>query len=450
MKNLLAAMSALLIIIVGVVVGDGVAAAPRPASQEKISQYPTLDALEAEARSLSEARPEQWKSWVEGADKFYEEYAAKTFPWRMRGAAPLPQFQTLNLPLAFLAAQLRQRQSAAEPVARYRFRGYLEAVVENPDPRRARFLEEYGKLLREEAQRDEGNWDSLLARAADAGWAAEKLRGQLVGDLRLWEYRLPYMLLERFAEELPADVVAAGYGYVYAQGQQGRIYIHNDGGAEHWKLLLRLDRARALTDIEALHEKRPPADALLSLLIKRTAAPDARVARAAARWLSETYRPGAQFKNVGLHVLMLKSSPDEHLPTVVGRVHKLVGVSRRHHLDDPEGTDELATLVEAMLEIEPAHITNPQTRDMHRSALATYGGARAVAAHVRLNVLKWMAENGHTELPQVIARWLAAEPDAGVRESVRRSAQTEWGDYGREALRQAERINAGRGPKPKP
>jgi hypothetical protein len=143
---------------------------------------------------------------------------------------------------------------------------------------------------------------------------------------------------------------------------------------------------------------------------------------------------------------MLKSSPDAHLPTVVGRVHKLVGVSPRHGFDDPAGPDEMETLIAAMIDIEPAHITNARTRAMRESALATYAGARAVAAPVRLSILEWMAKNQHPDLPKVIARWLAGERHADVRESVRHHANTEWGDYGREALRQAERINAEKRP----
>jgi hypothetical protein len=434
----LATLSALLIL--------GAPAAPLAASREELSQYPTIDALAAEERALRAERPEQWEKWTAEADKFYADHAAKTFPWRKRGLAPLPQFQTLNFPLAFLAAQLRRFHSGVEPGPRNRLNGYLEAVVLNPDPRRARFLDEYGELHRKDIGRDEGRWDGLLARAAGASWAAEKLRERLVGDLRLWEHRLPYMLLERFAEELPADVVAAGYGYVYAQGQQGGIYILNEAGVEPWKLLLRLDRERALSDIVALHENRPPDAALLSLLIERAAAvPDARLAKAAARWLSDAYHPGAQFKNVRLLVLMLKSSPDAHLPTVVGRVHKLVGVSPRHGLDAPAGPDEIEMLIATLLDVEPARIANAQTRAMHQGALTTYAGASAVRAPVRLNILKWMAKNQHPDLAKVIARWLAVEPDSKVRERLREHAETEWGDYGREALRQAERINSEKG-----
>jgi hypothetical protein len=429
----LATLSALLIFV-------GVCAAPRAASQEELSQYPTIDALSAEERALKAESPEQWEKWTAEAEKFYEDYAAKTFPWRRRGLAPLPKFQTLNFPLAFLAAQLRRLHSDVEPGPPNRLRGYLEAVVVNPDPRRASFLDEYGKIYRETARRDEAGWDRLLARAAGTSWAAKKLRESLVGDLSLWESRLPYMLLERFAETLPADVAAAGYGYVYAQGQQGGIYSLDEDGVEHWKLLFRLDRERALSDIVALHKNRPPDAALLSLLIERAAAPDARLAKAAARWLSDVYRPGAQFKNVPLHVLMLKSSPDAHLPTVVGRVHKLVGVSPRYDFDEPARPDEIEMLIATLLDIEPAHITNAQTRAMHQSALTMYAGARTVATPMRLNILKWMAKNKHPDLPKVIARWLAAEPDAKVRERVREHAETQWGDYGREALRQAEQF----------
>lgn len=438
-RNVLATLSALLILV-------GVAgAAGRAATREKLSQRPTLDALEAEAQAMRDDRPEQWKKWEQEADKFYEDYAAQTFPWRKRGAPPLPQFQTLNFPLAFLASQLRRFHSDDRPGTGPRLRGYLEAVVVSPDPRRARFLEEFGELHRQTLGRDEGVWDRLLARAADAGWATEKLRERLVGDLRLWESRLPYMLLERFAGELPPDVSAAGYGYVYAQGQQGGIYSLGDGGVEHWKLLLRLDRRRALSDIFALHKNRPPDAPLLSLLVERAAAPDARLAAAASGWLSDVYRPGAQFKNVALHVLMLKAAPDAHLPTVVGRLHKLVGVSPRHSLDDPAGPGELETLIAAMLDVEPVHITDARTRAMRESALVTYAGARTVPAPARLSILGRMAKNQHPDLPKVIARWLASEPDAGVRDGVRRRANTEWGDYGREALRRAERINAEKG-----
>lgn len=428
------------------------AAPARAASQEKMSrdamQTPTLDALEAEAQAIKDTRPQQWEKWREEADEFYEAFARRTFPWRNRGAPPLPNFKSLNFPLAFLAAQLRQHQGADGRDAHFRLRGYLEAVVEHTDPRRARFLEEYGELYREIVRRDESGWDRLLVRAADAGWAAEKLRERLVGDLRLYEYLLPYMLLERFAEELPPDVVAAGYGYVYAQGQQGGIYIINEDGVEHWKLLLRLDRDRALSDIAALHAEKPPAAPLLSLLIERTAAPDARVAEETQKWLSGVYRPGGQFKNVRLHVLMLKSSPDEHLPTIVGRLNKLVGVSPRYDFDEPARPGEVEMLVAAMAEIEPSHINDERKRAMHASALAAYVNRRSIAAHARLKFLGWMARQRHPELPRVLARWLAEERDEDAREEARLLAQTEWGDYGRDSLRQAEKINAERTTKP--
>ncbi len=436
-----------------VLVMVGVAPA-RAASQEKMkqdaAQTPTLDALEAEAQAIKNARPEQWGKWGEEADEFYKAFAERTFPWRKRGAPPLPNFESLNFPLAFLAAQLKQLQGADERDAHFRLRGYLEAVVEHPDPRRARFLEEYGERYREMVRRDDSGWDRILTRAADAGWAAEKLRERLVGDLRLYEYFLPYMLLERFAEELPPDVVAAGYGYVYAQGQQGGIYIINEDGVEHWKLLLRLDRDRALSDLAALHEEKPPDAPLLSLLIERTASPDARVAEEAGKWLSDVYSPGGQFKNVRLHVLRLKSSPDEHLPTVVGRLHKLVGVSPRYYFDEPARPGEIEMLVAAMSEIEPSHITNAHTRAMHGSALVMYANRRAIPAHARLNILVWMAKQRHPELPKVLARWLVEERDADAREQARRRAQTEWGDYGRDSLKQAEQLNAEKIRKPKP
>ncbi|HEX5705881.1 MAG TPA: hypothetical protein VFX96_01195 [Pyrinomonadaceae bacterium] len=441
--------SVLVSLLVLVIVGGSPA---RAASQEKMNrdarQTPTLDALEAEARAIKNTRPEQWVKWTEAADEFYEAFAKKTFPWRNRGAPPLPDFKSLDFPLAFLAEQLRRLQGADERDAHFRFRGYLEAVIEHPDPRRARFLEEYGELHWGNIQRDNSGLDRMLARAADAGWATEKLRERLVGNLILYEYYLPYMLLERFAAELPPDVVAAGYGYVYAQGQQGGIYIINDGGVEHWKLLWRLDRERALSDIVALHEKKPPDAALLSLLIKRTVAPDARLAEAAEGWLSDVYRPGGQFKNVGLHALRLKSSPDEHLPTVVGRLHKLVGVSPRYYFDEPARPDEVETLLAAMVEIEPSHITNAHTRAMHESALVMYANRRAIAADARLGILDWMARQRHPELPKVLARWLVEERDADARDEARWRAQTKWGDYGRESLKQAEQLNAGKKPKP--
>lgn len=437
-------LSAILLLLI--ILGSGIA--PRAATQGKLNQHPTLDGLESEAQAIRKTRPEQWKQWTEEAEKFYEDFAKKTFPWRSRGLAPLPDFKSFNFPLAFLAAQLRQLHAANERDAHFRFRGYLEAVVAHADPRRARFLEEFGALDGGKLSRDETVWDRLLARAADASWATEKLREKLVGDLRLYESALAYMLLERFAEELPPDVVAAGYGYVYAQGQQGGIYVINENEVEHWKLLLRLDPARALSDINALHENKPPAAPLLSLLIERVTAPHERIAKAASEWLSDVYRPGAQFKNVPLHVLMLKSAPDAHLPTVVGRVNKLVGVSRPYDSDDPAWPDESETLIAAMLEIEPAHIKNAHTRAMHATALATYAVARAVGADLRLNILKWMAQQSHPELPKVIARRLAEEPDAKERERLRQHAQTLWGAYGREALQQAEQIKAEKKPKP--
>lgn len=443
MRSILASLLVL------IVVGGSPA---RAASQEKMkrdaTQTPTLDALEAEARAIKNVRPGEWEKWAEEANKFYEEFAEKTFPWRNRGAAPLPDFKSLDFPLAFLAAQLRQLQGADGRDANFRLRGYLEAVIEHPDPRRARFLEEYGELHRGNSHRENSGLDRMLARAADAGWATEKLRERLVGNLRLYEYYLPYILLERFAEELPPDVVAAGYGYVYAQGQQGGIYIINDSGVQHWKLLLRLDRERALSDIVALHEEKPPDAALLSVLIERTVAPDARMAEAAAGWLSDVYRPGGQFKNAGLHALRLKSSPDEHLPTVVGRLHKLFGVSPRYYFDEPTWPDEIETLLAAMLEIEPAHVKNAHTRAMHGSALVMYANRRAIAADARLGILGWMARQRHPELPKVLARWLVEERDAGARDEARWRAQAKWGDYGRESLKQAEQINAGKKPKP--
>ena len=125
--------------------------------------------------------------------------------------------------------------------------------------------------------------------------------------------------------------------------------------------------------------------------------------------------------------------------------HKLVGVSPRYDFDEPARPDEMETLIAAMLDIEPAHIASAQARAMHKSALTTYAGARTVAAPVRLNILKWMAKNQHPDLAKVIARWLAGEPDAKVRQRLREHAETQWGDYGRAALRQAEQINAGKG-----
>jgi hypothetical protein len=142
----------------------------------------------------------------------------------------------------------------------------------------------------------------------------------------------------------------------------------------------------------------------------------------------------------------LKASPDEHLPTVVGRLNKLVGVSPRCDFDEPARPDEVVMLVAAMSGIEPSHIKDAQTRAMHAGALAAYANRRAIHADARLDVLGWMARQRHPELPGVLARWLVEERDVDAREEARHRAQTEWGDYGRDSLKRAEQINAGKKP----
>lgn len=423
----------------------------RAASQEKVnreaSRTSTLDALEAEAQAFRGRSREQWARWEGQANELYEVYVAISSHWMSRGlngSPPPPDFRPLNLPLAFIAAQLRQLLGAGDRESRLRW-GYLIAVAEHPDPRRARFLEEYGKRHPETVSLDESGWKSVVLWAADAGWAAEKLRGLLAGDLTLDEDSFPFKLLELFAEKLPPDVVAAAYGYVYAQGHQRRIYFSDS--EKHWELLLRLDRGRALSDIAALHKDKTPGIALLFLLIERTTGPDARMAQVAADWSSDLYGPEGQFKNFWLHILMLKAEPGEHLLHVVERLDKLVGVSEPGS-DEPARPQEIMYMVEAMLKIEPSHITDAETRARHGNALAAYANRPTIHSYTRKQILDWLAKHRHPELPNVLARWMVEESDPVDRVGAILVRVEEWGEYGRESLKQAERINAEKTPKP--
>ena len=127
------------VVLASVLVLLNVGGAPaRAVSQENRNLYATqqtstLDALGAEERAIKKTRPEQWAKWEKEANEAYEEHKAYVRQWRWHDEPPDLGFKSLNLPLAFVAAQLRHLQAADGDDARSRFWGYLHTVEEHPD-----------------------------------------------------------------------------------------------------------------------------------------------------------------------------------------------------------------------------------------------------------------------------------------------------------------------------
>ena len=380
----------------------------------QVSEGQTLMALEREAATLRSTRPEMWQSYLDQTSRVFVEHEKRTC-WQCREAPPPADLTSLKLPLFFLAAEVRQQKDILKLIA------YLDAIVLNSDPRRINLLIELQAKRGERSTFRQVGWARLIADAAELDWAAVKIRELLKADPPLDSEGLLESLLWRFTAELPRDVRATAYDYIRRHWREGpNTHL---GGEAYWDLLLCLDAERARAEIIPYFEK-DEYSLYVVLLLKEHAGPSAQVAGAVRRWL--TTDAGKGWPDY-MYILLLKSDPQGGLRPMVAYIDGRVA-----EYGAQKSEDDLGAYVQAMLEINSAEAVQP---------LARYANEQVISDIARLDIIEWLVKRRYEKVPHIVARWLAKEPDYRRSWLLQKVTKNEWGEFGRQVLREAEAIN---------
>jgi len=131
--------------------------------------------------------------------------------------------------------------------------------------------------------------------------------------------------------------------------------------------------------------------------------------------------------NTQLRILLLKSSPvDELLPTTK-YIDRLIEYRRRHHSDSDTVNADVDQLIEAILSLGDGRA---------ESSLVAYANSSGVSDLTQIRTMTWLAARHSAALASVLRRWMARHPDR--IHWVREAAEKDWGEFGRQVLKQVE------------
>jgi hypothetical protein len=386
---------------------------------QSISDYPTLAELAREADAMMASQPAVWKTYLAQEEQAVADHRKLTSTWKMRGTPPRLDFEPFKFPLAFLAMEV-QRQDG------FRQRGaLLSAISTCPDSRCIKLLLELQSKF--DNSRD-GSWDRLLAMAADKDWAVEQIATLTRTETLLHTSTLLFLLLQRFGGELSGDTQLAAYEFVRSRWNKGP----SNGDAErYWDVLLRIDVERARKEIIPYFGNTEEIyDSSIVQLLGEHAGPSPRVARAVKTWLRLKEVKSDDWMVTQLRILLLKSDPRDELDATVAEIDRLI--SRKKAQNERAGvlSGDLDRLITAVIAINTEKVEQPLLR---------YALDPMVSDLTQVEIIEWLAARRYDQLPGIVAKWMTEHKN--IQHWLRDRAEKRWGEYGREVLAEADRLN---------
>jgi hypothetical protein len=380
---------------------------------------PTLVELTKEADRIRSGQPEVWQNYVAEKERAFSEHRELTSGWRKRGMPPRLDFQPLKLPLAFLVVEVQQANDSDVGAA------LLEAISSTSDNRRIKVLlalhAKFGDSL-------EGDWDRLLATAADREWAVEQIAKLTRNDSILRTSSLLFYLLSRFGGDLPKDTQLAAYEFVRSRWNKGP---GNGDGERYWDVLLRIDVERARKEIiPYFGNKEEIYDGYIVEVLGQHAGPSPEVARAVKRWLRFVDEQEDHWFATEMRILLLKSDPNGELQSTVQQIDKEIARQKARNETAGPLTGDLDRLITAIIAINSESAVQPLLR---------YVNNQQVSDLTQIEIMEWLAARRYEQMPSICARWLAEHPN--IQSWLRNTAEQKWGEYGRQVLEEADRIN---------
>jgi len=376
---------------------------------------PVLGELNAEAHSLK-SNTVAWTGWNATTDKILHENETSRMN-RTVGGAGLADLQPAKLPLAFLVWRFE-----GERTNNYRrLQAYLPAMAGSADARRIEALLELWALPHGVSDRQ---WIWALAKAATPEWAFQQIREAIATNAEINRFSLAFLLLNRFAAELPVDLRQPAYDQIIRTwpNEPGTNRRDEELVRDYYDVLLRIDRERARKELIE-HYRGRSLDSVY--MLDKYAGPSRMVAEAARKWLAEASARDKEIYGMDLKHLILFSDPDIELKPTLNRIRALLRIQTK-----PEGWDELDTLTRAVIELNL-----PTAAD----DLADFATQPAIPIETRYNILDWLVKRRHPALPGIFAWWLR-EDDTG-KHWLRNEAEKKWGGYGKALLTEGDRVN---------
>jgi hypothetical protein len=237
-----------------------------------------------------------------------------------------------------------------------------------------------------------------------------------------------FYLLSRFGGDLPKDTQLAAYEFVRSRWNKGP---GNGDGERYWDVLLRIDVKRARKEIiPYFGNKEEIYDGYIVEVLGQHAGPSPEVARAVKRWLRFVDEQEDHWFATEMRILLLKSDPNGELQSTVQQIDKEIARQKARNATAGPLTGDLDRLITAIIAINSESAVQPLLR---------YVNNQQVSDLTQIEIMEWLAARRYEQMPSICARWLAEHPN--IQSWLRNTAEQKWGEYGRQVLAEADRLN---------
>jgi hypothetical protein len=131
-----------------------------------------------------------------------------------------------------------------------------------------------------------------------------------------------------------------------------------------------------------------------------------------------------------LRILLLKSDPRGEIDATVAEIDRLI--SRKKAQNERAGGlgGDLDRLITAVIAINSEKAEEPLVR---------YALDPSVSDLTQVEIIEWLAARRYDQLPSIVAKWMTEHKN--IQRWIRDKAEQKWGEYGREVLAEADRLN---------
>ena len=192
-----------------------------------------------------------------------------------------------------------------------------------------------------------------------------------------------------------------------------------------------MDVERARREIVVYYgDKKEIYDYEVVKLLNRYAGPSPVIARAVRGWLPAEDKSGDSWSATEMRILLLKSDPYGALEEVVDQIDRSIVRKKARHGRADSLKGDLDRLISAVIETNSDFAMQPLLRYVHDPMVSDL---------TKIEIMEFLAGRKYNHLPQIIAKWLDENTD--IQSWLRSAAKEKWGEYGRQALAEADRLN---------
>jgi len=378
---------------------------------------PVTKTLVAEAKASAKQRPDETASYQTTLEELVRRHQAVWSRWGRASSPPPLDLTPGEFPLPWLARLLVSESAAAaarkvppDTLRRQRppdvVSACLKVIAKCEDDRKVDVLWEYLKVP-ERPRRTARLARQLFAAQVSLNRAAPILEAEISADRAVSRYGLAFLLIDRFAAELPEGLQEAAYGYLRRQ-LPGGAGSHRD--EPFWRALLKLDAPRARREL-AEFVGRPEYMLRTVWLLLEFAAPSPAVA-AAMKPLLESPAPESMIARsvtfrAQAHTLLMMSAPEAELPGYIRRLDQLIAKLK------PEMTlEELTALrpVRDELGYMIVGLHGAADHEPARDRLRRMVGDRRLRTGLRAQIVITLGRAKDPALGGLLKTWFAEEP----------------------------------------